>query len=170
MDKTLGTIYLVGEVTHRQASQFRQQLRTLERMKRVTSVQIEINSPGGDIEAGFMIVDSIELCKKPVTTRVTGAAMSMAALIAASGMRREALPHATVMIHQGVYYFKGAYDEIDIEVSELKRTEKVCNEWLDKRTGKDAGYWETRCAGKNLYLTAEQAITENLIDAVVKKG
>jgi ATP-dependent Clp protease protease subunit len=169
LDKSTGTIYLVGEITHRQASQFRQHLRTLERLKRVHGILVEINSPGGDVEAGLMIIDSIEMCKKAVTTRVTGQAMSMAALILASGSKREALPRASIMLHQGSYRLSVPYDEIDTEVSELKRLEAVCNTFLDQRCGKEPQFWEKKCSGKNLYLTAELALADNLIDAIVRK-
>lgn len=169
MDRTLGTIYLVGEVTQKQSSQFRQQIRTLERLKRVTSIVVEINSPGGDIEAGMMIIDSIELCKKPVTTRVTGQAMSMGALILAAGAQREALPHASIMVHQGSYRISAPYDEVETESAEIKRIEKLCNAFMDSRTGKEPGYWEKRYNGKNLYLTAEEALAENLIQTILRK-
>lgn len=170
IDKALGTIYVVGEVTQRMASQFRQHIRTLERLKKVPAIQVEINSPGGDIEAGFLMIDSIELCKKPVTTRVTGVAMSMGALILAAGKTREALPNASIMVHQGTYRVNAGYSEMQAEVSECERMEKLCADFLDARTGKTAGYWAARYSGKNLYLTPEQALAENLIDLVLKRG
>lgn len=169
LDKILGTIYLVGEINPKVASVFRQQLRTLERLKKHSSIVVEINSPGGDIEPGLMIIDSIELCNKPVITRVTGVAMSMGALILASGSKREALPNSTVMIHQGSYTISVPFDELDNEVAENKRIEKLCNDFLDRTTGKEPGYWEKRCGGKNLYLTAEQCIAENVIQSILNK-
>jgi ATP-dependent Clp protease protease subunit len=170
LDKTLGTIYIVGEITQKVACEFRQHIRTLERLKRSSAVLVEINSPGGDIEAGLMIIDSIELCAKPVTTRVTGQAMSMGALILAAGTKREALPNSCVMVHQGSFRILAPFDELDTEVTEIKRIEKLCNEFLDKRTGKESGYWERRYNGKNLYLTSEQAQAEGLVHTILRKS
>lgn len=167
LDKATGTIYIVGDISQRLASQFRQHMRTLERLKKHSLIQVEINSHGGDIESGLMMIDSILLSKKPVTTRVTGVAMSMSALILASGVRREALPNSTVMIHQGTYRLNSEYRSLQTEVAEAERLERLCSDLLDKMTGKPAGYWETRHDGKNLYLTSEQALTEGLIHAIV---
>jgi ATP-dependent Clp protease protease subunit len=166
LDKALGTVYLVGEITPKSASQFRQHVRTLERLKKTAAILVEINSPGGDIEAGFLVVDTIELCKKPVTTRVTGIAMSMAALILAAGKVREALPNASIMVHEGWYRLNAGYNEMQFEVAECQRMEKQCADYLDARTGKAPGYWAGRYAGKNLYLTPAQALAEGLVDSI----
>ncbi len=170
LDRPTGTIAIVGEITQRSASQFRQHLRTLERLKRTPTIQVEINSPGGDIEAGFMIIDSIELCKKSVTTRVTGVAMSMGALILTAGKHREALANATIMVHQGSYRINATYGELKSEVAECERIETLCANYLDTRTGQPPGFWAAHCLGKNLYLTAEQALEMKLIDTIVKRG
>lgn len=170
LDKALGTIYIVGEITARLASQFRQHLRTLERIKRISTIQVEINSIGGDVEAGLLIIDSIELCKKPVTTRACGQAMSMAAVILVSGTHREALPNSVIMCHQATLSVAGRYEEIDLEVGYSKHLEDVCNEYLDRKTGQEAGYWAKRHGGRNLYLSAQEAVNERLIHSIVKKG
>jgi ATP-dependent Clp protease protease subunit len=169
LDKNLSTIYLSGEITQRVASTFRQHLRTLERLKRHPAILVEINSPGGDIEGGLMIVDSIELCSKPVTTRVCGQAMSMAFVILACGTKREALPNAMIMSHQGTYNFNPRFDEIDIEVSYAKKLEDICNEILDRKTGREPGYWSRRHGGRNLYLNAAQAVEERVVDLIVTR-
>lgn len=169
LDKSLGTIYLMGEITQKVASEFRQGIRTLEKLKKCTHIIVEINSPGGDIEAGFAIIDSIQLSTKPVTTRVVGVAQSMGSLILASGQTREAAPNSSIMVHQGTYRFYAGYDEIDTESSECKRIEKLCNDFLDTATGHPSGYWEKRHGGKNLYLTSEQALSEKLIHSIMKR-
>jgi ATP-dependent Clp protease protease subunit len=169
LDKSLATIYIVGEITQKLASDFRQHIRTLERLKRVTNITVELNTPGGDIEAGLMIIDSIELCPKPVTTRVTGQAMSMGALILAAGTVREAFPNCLVMVHQGSYRVNAPFDEMTTEIAEVMRIEKLCNDYLDARTGHPSGYWASRPSGKNLYLNAEQALAEKLVHSILKR-
>lgn len=170
LDKATGTIYLVGDITLKQASQFRQQLRILEKLKKNPAVLVEINSHGGDIEAGFMIIDSIMLAKKPVTTRVTGVAMSMGALILSSGEIREALPNSTIMVHQGSYRFTGRFNDMHSEVGECHRLESLCSDYLDRRTGHPQGYWAARAGTANLYLTAEQALEEKLIHSILRRS
>lgn len=61
-----------------------------------------IDSPGGEVQAGFTIVDAIALCKAPVFACVYGEAASIAAVIFASVKRgnRYMLKHSHLMIHQ----------------------------------------------------------------------
>ncbi len=169
LDKGLATISVVGELTQKVASDFRQQLRTLERLKRHNNITVEINTPGGDIEAGFMMIDSIELSTKPIITRVTGLAYSMGSLVLAAGHTRESLPNSSIMVHQGTYRFHSPYDEVEVEAAECRRIEKLCNDFLDTKTGQPSGYWEKRHFGKNLYLTPDQALEEKLIHTVLRR-
>ncbi len=167
VDKPSNTIMLVGEITLEQASFFRRQFKSLERSRRVTTIIVEINSQGGDIEAGFLIMDTIELSKKTVITRVAGIAMSMGASILACGHRREALPTSSVMIHQGSYSIRGQANQLRGEYDECVRIEKLCYDKLDKQTKQKKGYWEKRVGNANLYLTAEQALESNLVQKIL---
>lgn len=166
LDRASSTISIVGEINQRVASSFRRCMRVLER--KAHPITVEINSHGGDIEAGLVIIDTMTLCRRRVTTRVTGQACSMAALVLASGDRREALPSATAMVHYGSYSFAARYDEMQTEVAEAVRLEKLCAKILDEATGKKSGYWEKKSKSGNLYMTAEVALTEGLIDRILK--
>jgi ATP-dependent Clp protease protease subunit len=169
LDKTLGTISLVGEVTLKMASVFRQQLKTLERLKKHHVIVVEINSPGGDVEAGLLIADTIQGCTKPVTTRVTGIAKSMGGVILMAGSQREALPNSVIMFHQAAFEISATYEQLDGEIAYNKSLEQTCNELVDRQSGKEPGYWEKRCGGKNLYFNAAQALQENLIHTITTR-
>jgi ATP-dependent Clp protease protease subunit len=133
-------------------------------------ITLELNSPGGDIEAGLLIIDTIKLCKRKVVVRATGIAQSMATVILACGHIREALPNCSIMVHQGTYWFKERYHDLDNEVSEVKRLEALCLKLMDEHTKKAPGYWENKCGVRNLYLTADIALREGLIDKICSKG
>jgi ATP-dependent Clp protease protease subunit len=165
IDRKLSTIYITGEINQRMASLFRKYFRSLEAVK--AEIIIEINSPGGDIQAGLAIVDTIRLCKKSVVTRVTGEAMSMGSVILAVGKKREALELSSIMVHQGSFSLHARADEIETEVKELQRLETLCWAILDSRCGKPSGYWEKLCNRKNKYLSAAQAKAEGLVDEVL---
>lgn len=64
-------------------------------------VYIYISSPGGDMNAGYSIVDQIELSSFPVCTIIRGQASSMAATIAAYGNigNRYITKNSSIMIH-----------------------------------------------------------------------
>lgn len=165
LDKESGTIYIAGDINLRMASKFRRLFRKLEPSGH-SGIVIEINSPGGDVEAGFLMIDTIRLSKVPVTTRVTGVAMSMAALILAAGGYREALPNSSIMVHQISSSLRARVEDFDVEVQELHRWEASYWKFLDMRTGKTDAYWKQKCTGKNLYLNPEEALAENLIHRI----
>ena len=62
-------------------------------------IKLYINSPGGEVDAGLAIYDTMQFVRAPVSTIVIGMAASMAAVILAAGEkgRRYALPHAKVI-------------------------------------------------------------------------
>ncbi len=78
------------------------QMLFLEAQNPKAEIKLYINSPGGEIDAGLAIYDTMQYVKAPVSTIVVGLAASMAAVILAAGEpgRRFALPHSRVMIHQ----------------------------------------------------------------------
>lgn len=168
-DKNHNTIMLVGEITAEQASFFRRQFRLLERSKKFNTITVEINSPGGDIEAGLMIMDTIQLSSKKTVTRVTGQALSMGALVLACGDRREALPNSTIMIHEGSYRISGQHSQLKREYAECLRLELLCYNLLDDLTDKTRGYWKAKCKNENVYLTASQGVEAGLIDKIITK-
>jgi len=62
-------------------------------------VYIYINSPGGEVSAGYSIIDQMELSPFDVVTIVRGQAGSMGAIIAIYGDKRYITRNSTVMIH-----------------------------------------------------------------------
>lgn len=64
-------------------------------------IKIYIDSPGGNLLAGFLVVDSIRLSKTPVWVINTGMAYSTAFLIFISGHKRFAYPQSSFLLHEG---------------------------------------------------------------------
>ena len=72
-----------------------------------------------------------------VATYCIGMAASMGATLLAAGTKgkRNALPHAEVMIHQVLGGARGPATDIEIRTRHLLRTKKLMNEILQKLTG-----------------------------------
>lgn len=64
-------------------------------------IKIFIDSCGGSVTAGFIIIDAISLSDTPVFTINMGTAYSMGLCILAAGHRRYAYPSATFLFHEG---------------------------------------------------------------------
>ena len=64
---------------------------------------LHIDSFGGSVEAGFVLIDTIAAIESPVYAVIESKAYSMAAIIAIFCAKRYILPHATVMFHEASY-------------------------------------------------------------------
>src|ERR1700751_1731569 len=77
-------------------------------------IQMYINSPGGQIDAGLAIYDTMHLIQPEVATTCIGMAASMAAVLLGGGAngKRAALPNARVLIHQASAGVQGTAADI----------------------------------------------------------
>lgn len=171
VDLKARTIYIAGDIDPKMASKFRRMFHQIERDADRASedITVEINSFGGDESAGMLIMDTIMNSQAEVITRATGVAMSMGACILSSGDIREMLPLSAVMIHQGSFRLSGRVEEAKNELREILRWEERLWDILDDRTKKARGFWKTKCAGRNLYLTAEKALKLGLIHRIARR-
>lgn len=64
-----------------------------------SSVEVHINSPGGDADTGMAIYDFLKGLSQPVTTIATGSCYSMGSVIFCAGSKRLMQPNAEIMIH-----------------------------------------------------------------------
>jgi len=133
-------------------------------------IRLYINSPGGEVDAGLAIYDTMQFVRAPVSTIVIGMAASMAAVILAAGEkgRRYALPHSKVMIHQPWGGVRGTASDIAIQAQEILKAKKLLNEILAQHTGQPLEKVE-RDTDRDYYLSAQEAMEYGLIDQVVTR-
>src|SRR5262245_25423994 len=98
-----GIIFLSGPIDDPVADLIIAQLLLLESEDPDGDIDLYIHSPGGHVNAGLAIYDTIQFIKPDVSTICMGLAASMGALLLAAGAKekRYALTHAEVMIQQG---------------------------------------------------------------------
>ena len=129
-------------------------------------ITLMINSPGGSVSAGWMIVDTIQLIGT-VETICTGQACSMAAVLLMSGARRSILPHGRVMLHQplgGTGLVQSA--DLQIAAKEVARTRDELYNHISLCTGKPIEEVTSDC-DRDFWLTAEEAVAYGIVDEVV---
>ena len=133
-------------------------------------IKLYINSPGGEVDAGLAIYDTMQFVRAPVSTIVIGMAASMAAVILAAGEkgRRYALPHAKVMIHQPWGGVRGTASDIAIQAQEILKAKKLLNEILAKHTGQPLEQVE-KDTDRDYYLSAQEALEYGLIHQEVTR-
>ena len=161
-------IMLDGEVTDESASLCVAQLLYLSAKDDSKDINMYINSPGGSVSAGLAIIDTMNLIPNDVNTIATGLAASMGAMILLSGAKgkRNALPHAEVMIHQPLGGAQGQATDIAIRANHILRTRETLYSMMRDATGKDIDEIAEACERDN-FLTAEEARDFGLIDHII---
>lgn len=161
-------IMLDGEVTDESASLCVAQLLYLSAKDDAKDINMYINSPGGSVSAGLAIIDTMNLIPNDVNTIATGLAASMGAMILLSGTKgkRNALPHAEVMIHQPLGGAQGQATDIAIRANHILKTRETLYSMMSDATGKDIDEIAEACERDN-FLTAEEARDFGLIDHII---
>ena len=163
-------VFLTGEVNDEVASLICAQLLFLEAENPDKEISFYINSPGGVVTSGLVILDTMNYIKCPVSTVCMGQACSMESLLLTCGEkgRRFALPNARVMIHQPSGGFQGQATDMEIHVKEILAIKKRLNQIYVQQTGKPLKEIEAAMERDN-FMTAEEAKAFGLIDAVIEK-
>lgn len=161
-------IMLDGEVTDESASLCVAQLLYLSAKDDAKDINMYINSPGGSVSAGLAIIDTMNLIPNDVNTIATGLAASMGAMILLSGTKgkRNALPHAEVMIHQPLGAAQGQATDIAIRANHILKTRETLYSMMSNTTGKNIDEIADACERDN-FLTAEEARDFGLIDHII---
>ncbi len=133
-------------------------------------IRMFINSPGGEVDAGLAIYDTMQFVSAPVSTTAVGTAASMAAVILATGEpgRRYVLPHAKVVIHQPWGGTRGQASDIAIQAEQILKSKKMLNEILAAHTGQPLERIE-RDTDRDYYLSGAEAVSYGLVDEVVRR-
>src|ERR671931_1304218 len=127
-----------------------------------------INSPGGQIDAGLAIYDTVHLIHPQVATTCIGMAASMGAVLLAGGAkaRRSALPNSRILIHQASSGFQGTAADIEVQARELLRLETRMQELLAADTGQSVERI-ARDINRDYWMSAIEAKEYGIIDSVV---
>ncbi len=131
-------------------------------------ISIYVNSPGGSIDAGLAIYDTMQYIKPDVRTICVGLAASMGSLLLAAGSKgkRMILPNARVMIHQPIGGAQGQAADIEIQAKEILRLRKRLNEIYVHHTAQPLEKI-ARDVDRDFWLDAEAAKEYGIVDEVL---
>ena len=164
-------IIFVGDVIEtNMANTVIAQLLFLEKENPDEDIQMFINSPGGVINAGMAILDTMNYIKCDVSTIAVGLAASMGSFLLAHGTKdkRFALPNSKIHIHQPLGGVEGQASDIAIEAAEILKIREQLYKMLSKQTGQSIKQIE-KDADRDKYFTAIEAKEYGLIDKVITK-
>jgi ATP-dependent Clp protease protease subunit len=163
------TILLSGEVNKQLAERVVRQLILLE-AESDEPVRVLIDSPGGDVDAGFAIFDMIRFVKPKVYTIGMGLVASAGALIllAAPKEDRIGLPNSHYLIHQPLSGIRGVATEIEIHAKEIERMRQKLNKIISDETGQPIKKVE-KDTDRDYWMNADEAKEYGLISKIISR-
>ncbi len=161
------TILLSGEVNKELAEKVVKQLLLLE-ADSDEPIKVFIDSPGGDVDAGFAIFDMIRFVKPDVYTVGMGLVASAGALIllASPKDKRLGLPNSHYLIHQPLSGMRGVATEIEIHAKELEKLRLKLNKLIAEETGQKLEQVE-RDTDRDYWMGSAEALEYGLISKIV---
>ena len=163
-------VFLVGSINDSVATLVTAQLLYLESENPQKEIYFYINCPGGLVNAGLGVYDTMQYIKSPVSTLCIGQASSMGSFLLAAGEngKRFSLPNSRIMVHQPSAGFQGQATDIEIHANEIMLLKKRLNEIYSKHTRRTVE--EIRNAlERDKFMTPLEAKEFGLIDKVVEK-
>ena len=163
-------IVVGGEIEPAMANSIVAQLLFLESENPNADISMYINSPGGDVSAGWAIMDTMQYIKAPVSTIGMGLVASMGSVLLAAGEKgkRFALPNTSIMIHQPLGGFQGQVTDVEIRVKKMQRTKHTLIKQMSEFTGrKEKELFEAM--ERDNWMCPVEAKDFGLIDAILER-
>lgn len=164
-------IFLWGAVHDESAEHIVNRLLFLEAEKPGEEITLYINSPGGVVTSGMVIIDVMNMISSPVRTVCMGLAASMGSMILSSGTKgkREIFQSGRVMIHQpSIGSISGQATDMEITATQILKTKENLARILAERCGQsfekimkdfDRDYW----------MDAQESLDYGIVDGITKK-
>ena len=163
-------IFLQGVVEDASANLIVAQMLFLQFDDPKADIHLYINSPGGSVTAGLSIYDTMQYVTCDVATYCIGQAASMGAVLLTAGAKgkRNALPHARIMIHQPLAGMEGTTSEIMIRLKEYQRLKRMLGEIMLRHTGQTLEKVE-RDTDRDNFMSAVEARDYGIVDNVLER-
>jgi len=162
-------IFLGGPIDEFTATAVVAQMLFLQLSNKEADIDMYIMSPGGSVNAGLAIYDTMQHVSNDVATYCIGQAASMGAFLMASGTKgkRFALPNARIMMHQPWGGAQGTAADIVIQAEEILRLKRSLNELYAKHTGQTVEKI-AKDSDRDFFMSADQAKEYGLVDEILK--
>ena len=164
-------VFLGSEVRDQNANAICAQMLLLNAEDPQADIFLYINSPGGSVDSGMAIYDTMNYISNDVATVAMGLAASMGQFLLCAGAagKRYALPHSRIMMHQPSGGIGGTAADIAIQAENMLWTKKVLQERIAEHTGQDFETIE-RDSDRDRWFTAEEARDYGFVDHVVQSS
>lgn len=130
-----------------------------------------VNSPGGEVNSGFAIYDTMRFLNSEVVVVNTGLCASIATIIniAAQKQNRFSMPNCKFLIHQplimGQIY--GQASDLEITARDILKTRQKINELLAKECGQPLSKVE-KDTTRDYWMNAQEALEYGLVSKIIE--
>lgn len=133
-------------------------------------IYLYINSPGGEVNSGFAIYDTIRFIKSEVKVVNAGLCASIATIIncAVKKENRFSLPNTRFLIHQPLImgHIQGQASDLEIQANEILKTREKLNGILSTECGQPLERVEKDTL-RDYWMTADESKEYGLITHIV---
>jgi ATP-dependent Clp protease protease subunit len=132
-------------------------------------INMYINSPGGEVNAGLGIYDTMRVLPCPIATTCVGYAASFGTILLMAGDhgRRRSLPHARIHMHQPLQGgLSGQATDIDIHAREILQLRDILNGIIHEHTGQTLERIK-RDTDRDFFMSAQEAKDYGIVDEVL---
>ncbi|MEM9088977.1 MAG: ATP-dependent Clp endopeptidase proteolytic subunit ClpP [Cyanobacteria bacterium P01_F01_bin.53] len=163
-------IFLHGQVDSESMNLIVAQMLFLEADDPEKDIYLYINSPGGVINAGLGLYDTMNHIRPDVATICMGLAASMGAFLLSAGTKgkRMILPNARVMIHQPSGGAQGQATDIEIQAKEILYLKSSLNEAMARHTGQPLEKIKEDTE-RDFFMSPEEAVAYGIVDKVIDR-
>ncbi|MGV8910320.1 MAG: ATP-dependent Clp protease proteolytic subunit, partial [Propionicimonas sp.] len=160
-------IFLGSEVKDDNANAICAQMLLLNAEDPNRDIFLYINSPGGSVDSGMAIFDTMQWISNDVATVAMGLAASMGQFLLSAGEKgkRFALPHSRIMMHQPSGGLGGTASDIRIQAEQSLHIKKTMSGLIAEHTGQTVEQIE-KDSDRDRWFTAEAALAYGFIDHV----
>ena len=166
-------IFLGSGIDDQVANLIIAQLLFLEREDPEKDINLYIHSPGGGINAGLAVYDTMQLVRPDIATYAVGMTASFGTVLLCAGTpgKRYAMPNATIHVHQALLAgggISGQASDIEIQAREIIRLNELLRNIMAKHTGQTEEKIKTDF-DRDFFMNAEQAKSYGIIDEIIER-
>ncbi|MFW7378023.1 MAG: ClpP family protease [Oligoflexus sp.] len=164
------TIFVSEGINSRVAKTVINHLLALDAQEPGKPIYMYLNSPGGEVNSGFAIYDTMRYIESEVRVICTGLSASIATIILLGAPKdyRMGMPNTKFLIHQPLIggHIQGQASDLEITAKEIIKTRKKINELLSKECGQPMERVEEDTT-RDYWMNAQEALEYGLITKIV---
>ncbi len=131
------------------------------------AVQLQLDSPGGSLEAAFAVADVIDVLGVPVEVLCMGRVEGTAVLVAAVCPRRAAFEHCRFAMREPPVEIAGPAAQLEVQLAYHEAAIVRYHERLASATGRPVAEIEAECS-RGGFRGASEAVELGIVDKVVQ--